>query len=81
MDRKILVIEDDFALAMGLNYTLKADGYLTDHAKNLKEAREFLLKEKNYSLIILDVMLPDGDGFSFLEEFMQMNIDIFLIQI
>ncbi len=76
MDRKILVIEDDFALAMGLNYTLKADGYLTDHAKNLKEAREFLLKEKNYSLIILDVMLPDGDGFSFLEEFMQMNIDI-----
>lgn len=76
MDRKILLIEDDFALAMGMNYTLKAEGYETSHAKNLKEARAFLLGNKDYSLIILDVMLPDGDGFSFLEEFMQMNIDI-----
>lgn len=68
--KQILLIEDDYALAMGTTYTLKADGYEVGHAKNLAEARE-LLSTNNYSLILLDVMLPDGDGFSYLEELSQ----------
>ena len=68
--KQILLIEDDYALAMGTTYTLKAEGYEVGHAKNLAEARE-LLSTNNYSLILLDVMLPDGDGFSYLEELSQ----------
>ena len=68
--KQILLIEDDYALAMGSTYTLKAEGYEVGHAKNLAEARE-LLSTNDYSLILLDVMLPDGDGFSYLEELSQ----------
>ena len=68
--KRILLIEDDYALAMGTTYTLKAEGYEVGHAKNLAEARE-LLSTNDYSLILLDVMLPDGDGFSYLEELSQ----------
>ena len=68
--KQILLIEDDYALAMGTTYTLKAEGYEVGHAKNLAEARE-LLNTNDYSLILLDVMLPDGDGFSYLEELSQ----------
>lgn len=68
--KQILLIEDDYALAMGTTYTLKAEGYEVGHAKNLAEARK-LISTNDYSLILLDVMLPDGDGFSYLEELSQ----------
>lgn len=83
--KKILLIEDDYALAMGLSYTLKAEDYDLSYAKNLKEAREELFfndeipksdRDKLFNLIILDVMLPDGDGFSFLKELIDKDIDI-----
>ncbi|SNU06949.1 DNA-binding response regulator, OmpR family, contains REC and winged-helix (wHTH) domain [Lachnospiraceae bacterium] len=74
MSKTILLIEDDYALAMGTTYTLKAEGYEVLHAKNLAEARNQLGGEVD--IILLDVMLPDGDGFSFLEELMSKDIDI-----
>lgn len=83
--KKILLIEDDYALAMGLSYTLKAEDYDLSYAKNLKEAREELFfndeipksdRDKLFNLIILDVMLPDGDGFSLLKELIDKDIDI-----
>ena len=40
--KKILLVEDDFALAMGTTYTLKAEGYEVLHAKTLAEARDSL---------------------------------------
>lgn len=70
--KKILLIEDDHALAMGTTYTLKNEGYEVIPAGNLAEARE---KIKEADLILLDVMLPDGDGFSFLEEMNEKGID------
>ncbi len=65
--KKILLVEDDHALAMGTTYTLKAEGYEVEHAMNLAQARE-KLSSSDFALILLDVMLPDGDGFSYLEE-------------
>ena len=59
MDSKycILLVEDDYALAMGTEYTLKAEGYLIRHAKNLAEARTAVGKagDGEINLILLDV--------------------------
>lgn len=66
---KILLVEDDYALALGTEYSLKAEGYQVVHAINLAQARKHLLTDKEwFSLVLLDVMLPDGNGYTFLEE-------------
>ncbi|MHB9926006.1 response regulator transcription factor [Clostridium botulinum] len=64
---KILLVEDDMALAIGVEYTLKQENYEVKRAKNLKEARE-ILKEEKLDLILLDLMLPDGSGYDFCSE-------------
>ncbi len=72
----ILLVEDDYALAMGTEYTLRAEGYEICHAKNLAEAREIVGGDSVIRLILLDVMLPDGTGFDYLEELRENNIEI-----
>ena len=77
--KTILLVEDDYALAMGTTYTLKAEGYDVLHAKKLSEARDYINSSdvrSGIDLILLDVMLPDGDGFSFFEELVKKEIDI-----
>ena len=41
-NEKILLVEDDFALAMGTEYTLKTEHYEVVHASDLKTARKWL---------------------------------------
>ncbi len=64
---KILLVEDDMALAIGVEYTLKQENYEVKRAKNLKEARDSL-REEDLDLILLDLMLPDGSGYDFCSE-------------
>lgn len=71
MSQKILLVEDDFALAMGTEYALQAEGYDVIHAANLSSAREALKEELD--LILLDVMLPDGTGYDLCKEIRQRN--------
>ncbi|MCM1272661.1 MAG: response regulator transcription factor [Clostridium sp.] len=66
MAYRILMVEDDFALAMGTEYALQSDGYEVVRAGTIETARK--LYDNNIDLILLDVMLPDGTGFSFCEE-------------
>lgn len=61
---KILLIEDDKDLSIGLKYDLEAEGYTVYPAKNLGEGM-LLLEETQMDLILLDGNLPDGDGFEF----------------
>ncbi|MBQ4057486.1 MAG: response regulator transcription factor [Lachnospiraceae bacterium] len=77
MGRKILLIEDDYALAMGTEYALQAEGYTVLHASNLANARIALKEEPD--LILLDVMLPDGNGFDFCREVRTDNIYVPII--
>ncbi len=63
----ILIVEDDEALAEGLCRALSTDTILAECRSSIKAARQQLEKE-SYSLIILDVNLPDGNGFDFLKE-------------
>lgn len=64
---KILVVEDDLALLKGFQYTLKREGFDVICAKTIKEARE-IIRNPEVNLVLLDAMLPDGDGFDFCRE-------------
>ena len=64
---RILVIEDDLALSAGLCFELDSNGYLTVAAYNCRKARQ-LLQEDPFDLAIMDVNLPDGDGFDLCRE-------------
>lgn len=59
--RQILLVEDDYALAMGTEYSLTSEGYEVTVATNASSVWEKV--HKNLSLILLDVMLPDGSGY------------------
>lgn len=65
--KKILLVEDDSALAIGIEYTLNGEGFQVTRAKNLKEAG-IIFNEKDLDLILLDLMLPDGSGYDFCKE-------------
>lgn len=60
--RKILVVEDDVMLNSGLCYNLELDEYKAVPAHDATMALE-KIKSESFDLIILDVNLPDGDGF------------------
>lgn len=62
MSNKILVVEDDAFLRDGLFEILQKEGYTAQCVNCKKDAREALRTNK-FNLIILDVMLPDGNGF------------------
>ena len=58
------MVEDEGHLADTIAFNLEAEGYLVEIAANLAAARA-ILSRINPDLIILDAMLPDGDGFLF----------------
>ncbi len=66
MSHKILMVEDDFALAMGTEYALTSEGYEVVSANTLADARR--LYDDSIDLILLDVMLPDGNGLTLCKE-------------
>lgn len=63
---KYLLIEDNAELAGALCNRMRLDGHVIDHAGTLSEGSDFL-RVGEYDLILLDIMLPDGDGRRFLE--------------
>lgn len=64
---KILLAEDDDNLGLLLNSFIKAKGFEVDLARNGKEALE-KYNNGNYQFLILDVMMPELDGFSVAKE-------------
>ena len=59
---RILVVEDDRILNTTLCYNLSAAGYKTDSALSKHMAENFCEKQE-YDLVVLDINLPDGNGF------------------
>jgi DNA-binding response OmpR family regulator len=64
----VLVVEDESHLAAGLRLNLELDGYRVLIARSVREATAQLLQPVPINLILLDVMLPDGDGYSFCKQ-------------
>ena len=65
---RILVLEDDQPLALGLIQTLQHEQYIVDHFDKVQLGLQACSHER-YDLVLLDLGLPDADGFSFLKEF------------
>lgn len=63
--KRLLIVEDDGGLSAGLCRALGNEETVTVAAENLGTARK-LLAEEAFSLVLLDVNLPDGNGFDFL---------------
>ncbi len=63
---KVLVIEDNKELASSIYNFLAAEGYICELAYHFEEAREKLLLFP-YDCILLDIMLPDGNGLDLLQ--------------
>ncbi|MDO9493360.1 response regulator transcription factor [Acetobacterium sp.] len=64
--KHILIIEDDTALNNGIVLALKDAEYRFFQATTLASAKELMLSQK-MAMVILDINLPDGNGFEFLE--------------
>lgn len=59
---EILIVEDDETIAMGIEFTLNQEGFSTHICYNFHKAKKAILNRR-FLLIILDVNLPDGNGF------------------
>lgn len=67
--QRLLIVEDEDHLAAGLKLNLELEGYRVDVAANAKEAGQRLLDPSGYDAIVLDVMLPDVNGFELCRKF------------
>lgn len=60
----ILLIEDNESIIKGLEYAFKQNNFNLVYKSDLKSAKEYLIKNKP-NIIILDISLPDGNGYIF----------------
>lgn len=73
--KRILVVEDDLALSTGLCFELDAAGYASLAAYNCAKA-SYLLEHEVLDLVLLDVNLPDGNGFDLCRKFKEAKPDL-----
>ena len=59
---KILLLEDDVMITSGVKYALETEGYEVEHAQDVGSAHQ-LISNNAFSLAIIDMQLPDGNGF------------------
>ena len=66
MEAKILIVEDDTSILMGLKFCLEQENFLVSTAVTGKEALENI--REPFDLILLDLNLPDMNGFDILKQ-------------
>lgn len=70
--KKILLVEDNETIIMGLKYSLEQEGFQVISVKTAKESKE-KLDNKSIDIVLLDVSLPDGNGFEICKEIKEKN--------
>lgn len=78
MNPAILLLEDDISLVDGLQYALAKNGFAVEVARTVAEAVG-LLTGRTYDLLLLDVALPDGNGFEVCERVRQQGSTVPII--
>lgn len=59
----VLVVEDDTIILEGLQISLEQEGYQVISSSTMKDALDIVNSEQELQICLLDVMLPDGDGY------------------
>lgn len=77
--RKLLLLEDDISLIDGLVYSLEKNGFSVLTAQTLSEAEQLLARHRDFDLLLFDVTLPDGNGFTLCEKIRKAGSEIPLI--
>lgn len=75
---KILIVEDEVFIAYAEQEILELDDHETELCHNGREALELILKN-DYDLILLDIMLPEMDGFEIMEKTSFRNIPVIMV--
>lgn len=75
---KILIVEDDEAISNLININLQDEGYHCTCAYDGKQAADFL-EENLYDLVLLDIMLPEVDGYELLEYIKPLEIPVIFL--
>src|SRR5262249_28361687 len=73
--KKILIVEDEEGMLDGLAHNFRYEGYDVVTAKNGQEGLRIALKQKP-DAVLLDIMLPEKDGFTVLKELRQRHKEI-----
>ena len=63
----ILLIEDTESIIKGLTYSFEKNNYNLTIKTTIKDSKEYLINNSDIDLIILDITLPDGNGFELFE--------------
>ena len=79
MSRKVLVVDDEKLIVKGLRFSLEQDGMEVDCAYDGEEALE-MAHNKEYDIILLDVMLPKLTGFEVCQQIREFsNVPVIML--
>lgn len=78
--KKILILEDDIMIASGVTYALEVEGYEAVHVTDVRSAIEIIGKTA-FDLAILDMQLPDGNGFDVSKKLMEQDIPVIFLTV
>lgn len=70
--KRIFLVEDDREIAKNLSLLLKAEGFIVTHAGTKHEAAD-MLSEQTFDLALVDISLPDGNGYAVCTEIKEMQ--------
>jgi two-component system, cell cycle response regulator DivK len=72
-ENEILIIDDDGRNIFALSAVLRARGYSTIGALSSTEGIDILLKNRQVSIVLMDIMMPDMDGYETISRIRQHN--------
>lgn len=67
----ILLVEDNLTLIKGLKYSLEKSNYIITYKTNINDSIQYINNHSDIDLIILDITLPDGNGFELFEKYIK----------
>jgi DNA-binding response OmpR family regulator len=77
---RILVVEDDDNLRLGVSDNLEEEGYDVVSTRTAAKAKEYVSRYR-FDLIVLDIMLPDSDGYTLCRQWRQQGVNAMILML